>query len=384
LKIEFKHFILALLGISLPTLIFICLFVQGTKPSQVLPMRAQVIKVQLPQGGTAPVTIAIAGDTMLGDAGSRTIASKGFDYPFERVAPLMKDADFAIVNAEAPITRHKKVISRFKSYIYKSRPRVLAAFMEAGIDGVTIANNHVFDYCREGYEDFLRRMDRAELNYFGGGRNEAQARRAMVLDFGSVRVAFLNYMDNYGYYNILFKVFADEDRSGIAMLTEHNLTADIAAAHEEADLVVVIIHAGKNYKPITRIQERYARYAIDAGADVVIGHHPHIFQAVELYRGKPILYSLGNFVFNTPGRDWFRYGMVARLLIENKKIDRIELLPIITQNRIVKFRPRPATGRKLTKFFKKLIPASAKRGAKIERHGNIGVLKLSEVAAPSE
>lgn len=384
MKVFVKFVISAILGLLLPTVAFIYFNQSAIRPSPVTAGAPEIVDLPMPRSVSDPIVIAIAGDTMLGDAGRKVLAKRGFDYPFSKVTGLIADADFAIVNAEAPITSYRKKIEFWKKYVYRSNPRALSAFVNAGIDAVTLANNHVLDYRYAGFSDFLRRLKKAGMHYFGGGSDEASARRPLVLDFQTVRVALLNYMDNYGPYYGVYAFFAEDDRGGIAMLTEQNLARDIASAREDADVVVAIIHAGDNYKPVTRVQERYARYAIDAGADVVIGHHPHIYQEAELYRGKPILYSLGNFVFNTPGKDWFRYGIVARLIVEGKKLSRIELVPIVTQNRIVKFQPRPAVGEELDEFFDKFIPASAKRGAKITKRGDIGLFNLTDSAAPSE
>jgi poly-gamma-glutamate capsule biosynthesis protein CapA/YwtB (metallophosphatase superfamily) len=138
----------------------------------------------------------------------------------------------------------------------------------------------------------------------------------------------------------------------------------------------VVVHWGENYRPVDRWQKTIGRAAIDLGADVVIGHHPHQAQPVELYKGKPIVYSLGNFAFGTIGRNSMRFGMGAALHLEKGKIAAVEFIPLLTQNRIVNYQPRIPTGKNLDRFFKELISGSSPLGARIIRRGDRGWLEL--------
>ncbi len=322
------------------------------------------------------IQIIIAGDTMLGDAGEKIIHKNGFEYPLKALKGIMKEADLTIINAEAPITYTNNKINIPKKYIYKSHPKALIALKDSGIDLCTLANNHILDYQTEGLYDFIKRLDESKINYIGAGKTESEARQGIVYIFNNVRIGFLNYMQNYGKYDKEMNFFAHAGKRGIAMLTANNLKNDIAKIKKYCDITIVINHWGNNYKKINNKQKKYGHMAIDYGADIVIGHHPHIYQEAEIYNKKPIIYSIGNFVFNTPGRSSMKYGVIAKMNIMKSKCEYIDFIPIITQNRIVNFQPRLATGEEKKFFNRQFIERSNKLGAEIEVVHNIARLKL--------
>lgn len=163
-------------------------------------------------------------------------------------------------------------------------------------DAVTLANNHSGDFGAVAFKEMLTRLDKAGVGYFGGGKNLTQAHTPLIVERKGLRVALL------GYNEFLPRKFeADFDKPGIAWSEDEQVVLDIkkARANPEIDLVIPVMHWGwENETLASRRQERLARLMIDAGADAVIGGHPHVTQNVETYKGKPIIYSLGNFVFD--------------------------------------------------------------------------------------
>jgi len=302
-------------------------------------------------GGLRPVThqgcgddrivIAAVGDMLIGDQAQRRLDRQGYDYPFRSVGHLLEGADLVMGNLEAPITLHDELYYPDKKWFYKQNPEVAGALRDAGFDVLALANNHALDYSHRGMQDTIRYLHDVGIGVIGAGGDELQAREGLVVEIEGTRVGLLAYMEPYGRYP-KDKWFADGDRGGPARMDKDTLREDIARMREQADVVIVHLHAGRNYKGVTGYQKRLGRAAIDLGADAVAGHHSHVAQGVEIHRGKPIVYSLGNFTFGTGGRFGRKkqgYGLVARFVLCEGELNAVELDLIGTNNAIVKFRP---------------------------------------------
>ena len=326
--------------------------------------------------------VLFLGDFAPTDAAMPYIEKRGYGYPFDATRALLGSYDAVVANLEAPITTSDRKWPVPKKYVYKVHPDAVSEIKRAGIDAVTLANNHIHDYGRRGVEDTLKHLDRAGILRAGAGLSEADARRGLVLDTPGGRVGILPYMQSKLKWSARDLSFALDTPfrswAGAARLSRENLASDLSRLRSFADVVVVVPHWGENYETVDRNQTALGRMCIDLGADAVIGHHPHWYQPVELYRDKPLVYSLGNYAFGTRGRRIMRYGMGVALEVENKKVVGLEIIPLETQNRIVKYRPRVPTGKRLNRFFKDLIKKSEKLGASIERRGDRGWLSLQE------
>jgi poly-gamma-glutamate synthesis protein (capsule biosynthesis protein) len=163
-------------------------------------------------------------------------------------------------------------------------------------DAVALANNHSGDFGPEAFVQMLDLLGQQGIGYFGGGRNLAQAHAPLIIERKGLRIALL------GYYEFFPRSFeADVDRAGVAWSEDQQVTLDIqnARAVHHADVVIPMMHWGWEHDTLASDRQRQlARLMIDAGADAVVGGHPHVIQNTEDYRGKPIIYSLGNFVFD--------------------------------------------------------------------------------------
>jgi poly-gamma-glutamate capsule biosynthesis protein CapA/YwtB (metallophosphatase superfamily) len=348
---------------------------RGAREAPAAPL---VVTRALPPGKDGTITIVVAGDTMLGGDAQSLLDREGYRFPFAAVAPLTQAADLMIVNLETVVTDRATPIAPRKYAYLRSKPEALEALVWAGVDAVTVANNHALDYGAEGFTNCLQRLEAAGVAYAGGGLNARAARRPLVFHFGSVRIGLLNYMEGYAAYVRQYRFFAERDRPGIARLDERALREDIPVLRKQVDVLLVIVHWGKEFRPVRPAQERLGRLAIDLGADAVLGHHPHSVQDVEVYRGRPILYSLGNFVFNLASRADKDDGMLARLTIRGQRLAQVELIPLVTRTRLVQFQPRPATPDETRAFLDKLLPPSAARGAAIRRDVDRGWLDLAD------
>ncbi len=313
------------------------------------------------------VTLAMGGDTMLDDLALPWIKKYGYDYPLREVAGHLRAADIAVVNLEVPVTDNCQ--RRSKKYSYKMEPEGLDALAAAGVDLVCLANNHALDCGPEGLQSTISLLEKRGIGYVGAGMSADEARRGLVYDVSGTRVGFLAY---YSYRS-------QPDGPSVATINEEGLSLDIRRLRQRCDVLVVQFHWGDNYKfRVDDKQSRFGRRAIDLGADMVVGHHPHIYQAAELYRGKPIVYSLGNFAFGT-GNNSARDGLLLWATIEQKRLTEVRLIPLFIQNRSpeVLFQTRLHQGPAAKRVLARLAKASSDEfGTKIRIAEDQGVLRL--------
>jgi sulfatase modifying factor 1 len=235
------------------------------------------------------VSLIFVGDIML-DGGPGHVVASGKD-PFEHCTALLRDADFTIGNLECVLGRGGEQI--LKAYSFRAAsdsPRSLKKHFSA----LSVANNHSGDFGPEGMAEQLRILEEERIPYFGGGRTLAAARKPLILEKNGLKIALLGYNafrpENYA---------ATDAAAGNAPMYADLVLEDIREAKKQADIVLPYVHWGPELTAEPRpSQAAFARQMIDAGASAVIGSHPHVTQTVELHKGVPIIYSLGNFVFD--------------------------------------------------------------------------------------
>jgi poly-gamma-glutamate synthesis protein (capsule biosynthesis protein) len=238
------------------------------------------------------VSIAFVGDIMLDELPGKTVKS-GRD-PFEYFAALLNSVDIRVGNLECVVAT-TGTPEPDKPYTFRAHPRTLK-LLQRHFDALSLANNHSGDYGPGAFGEMLDLLDRHKIAYFGGGRNLARAHTPLVIERNGLRIALLGYNE---FFPRSFE--ADFDKPGIAWSEDEQVRLDIRTARTlyHADLVIPVMHWGWEHEnPASSRQLQLARLMIDAGADAVVGGHPHVTQNVEQYQGKPIIYSLGNFVFD--------------------------------------------------------------------------------------
>jgi poly-gamma-glutamate capsule biosynthesis protein CapA/YwtB (metallophosphatase superfamily) len=302
-------------------------------------------------------TMALGGDLMLNQIDPKI-------KPMAAVAPFFKEADVAIANLEIPLTSAKTATTRKsladrkakKQFVLKADPKFGAQIAEIGIDAVSLGNNHAMDYGPKGLAEMLGILDRLGIAHAGAGASERLAKAAAPVRVGESQVAlrsFLSFMsdsanntcwpavgDRPGLASLKFQGSVDDDaRKSIAWL--------IKDARRTAPFVAIALHWGIEKQAVpTPYQIALGRAFIDAGADVVIGHHPHVLQGAELYNGKPIFYSLGNFVSPRPAQTGF-----MRLTWQRHALKAVEFMPASISGGKV----RPQTGAKAQAEWKRFI-----------------------------
>ena len=308
----------------------------ATLPSPILPKTAAVTATSAPD---RVVTIAAVGDVMLARDLVTLMDQHGALYPFERVAGLLRAADLTVANLETAFT--ERGVAADKLYTFRTPPRFAGGLAEAGIDIVSLGNNHTADFGPEGIEDTLAALDGVGIRYAGAGDDEAAARRPAFVEAEGLRISFLSYTD------VLENTFAGTDAPGVAFAAEEAIAADVAAARAQADVVVVLFHFGVEYTDAPQPdQQRLARAAVDAGALLVLGHHPHTLQGWEWYGGSLIVYSLGNFVFDLDEDDLANLGprafqsVVLFVTLSDGEVLDVRAEPVVIDE--LENRPRPA------------------------------------------
>jgi len=240
----------------------------------------------------ALVAITFVGDIMLDDTPGKVVKS-GRD-PFAPLAPLLDKADIRVGNLECVVAT-SGTPEPDKPYTFRAHPRTLP-LLKRHFDALALANNHSGDYGPLAFGEMLDLLDKQGIAYFGGGRTLAAAHKPLIIERKGLRIALLGYDE---FFPRSFE--ADVDKPGIAWSEDEQVRLDIATARStyHADLVIPMMHWGWEHEgKASQRQRQLARVMIDAGADAVVGGHPHVTQDVEQYKGKPIIYSLGNFLFD--------------------------------------------------------------------------------------
>ncbi len=253
-------------------------------------------------------TLVATGDVIPARAVNfKTTQLNNFLWPFEKTAEVLESADLTLINLESPLVDNCPVTT--EGMIFCGDPRHIEGLVFAGVDVANLANNHLENWGVEGVEGTASLLERAEILPIG--INNPQFK-----EMAGLKVAFLGY-DDTGAGQI------------VAVADREKVVAEIKQAKELADLVVVSFHWGEEYtaQPTER-QKELAHLAIDSGADLIIGNHPHWLQPVEIYKNKLIVYSHGNFIFDQMWSEETKIGLVGRYTFYDEQLIDVEFLPV--------------------------------------------------------
>ncbi len=294
-----------------------------------------------------PVSLIAVGDIMM----SRTVETRmkrhGMDYPLRETAGFLRDADITFGNLECPITPGRTVAPFTMSF--RAPVESAAVLRDAGFDMLSLANNHSMNFGAKGISDTFRYLAENGVAFAGAGKDAEEANAPRFIEVRGLRFAFLAYNDDDvvpdGYE-------ATDKRPGTAFMRIERMREAVKAAKAQADFVLVSMHSGAEYvnKP-NRRQTDFARAAIDAGAEMVIGHHPHVVQTLEKYNGKYIFYSLGNFVFDQMDTPDTREGLAVKVTFTHTGVAKMALHPVLIHDYA---QPRLLQGAEAEKVVKKL------------------------------
>ncbi len=272
-----------------------------------LPVLLAVLLPMPARPADGDITLLFAGDVMLAEKPGAAVR-RGID-PFRHFSRLFAEADVRIVNLECVVSTTGR--AEDKPFTFRAHPRVIP-LLKKHVSAVSLANNHSGDFGRSAFVDMLGRFERQQLPYFGGGRDMRTAHRPYVTRVKGKTIAVL------GFDGFLPRSFeALDNQPGVAWLDADLVAHQIRQAKEvlKADIVIVFPHWGEELQPHASDPQRsMARLMIDSGADAVVGGHPHVTQDIEVYNGKPIFYSLGNFIFDGFDTEETNTGWVLQLV----------------------------------------------------------------------
>ncbi len=261
-------------------------------------------------------SLAFVGDIML-DRGVKGMVNKYFNGDYSQIfvnAGELKDYDVLFGNLEGPVSDKGNKVGSI--YSFRMDPAILPILNNVGFDIVSFANNHVGDWNVAAFTDTLNRLNQNNILFIGAGVNYGTAKEVTVISKNGIHFGFIGLTDVGPEW-----IKAGENNPGILLASDPNLSEIIKEAKSKVDFLIVSFHWGDEYETIHNSRQEYlAKKVIDAGADAVIGHHPHVVQDIQYYKDKPIFYSLGNFVFDQYFSKETMQGMMAVLEFKNKNL----------------------------------------------------------------
>ena len=273
-----------------------------------------------------PVSLLLFGDVNLGRSVGQELVRGNIDYPFRFVRDTLSHKDVVFVNLESVLSEQNGETQHPKyNLIFTGPPSGARALQEANVAVVSTANNHAFDYGFRGLRETLLHLHGSGIECTGSTFDSVGGALPVVIEKNGIRIGFLAYTQ--------FVNLGGGWRGRIALFDSAQCRNDIEALRRTADVVVVSYHGGVEYsdKPSSKLQRSLQGF-VDAGADMVVGHHPHYVQGIEMYRGKLIFYSLGNFVFYQPQRELAGFGLGVDVTLArhsgNVEIERARLLAV--------------------------------------------------------
>jgi poly-gamma-glutamate capsule biosynthesis protein CapA/YwtB (metallophosphatase superfamily) len=290
------------------------------------------------------------------------------------IKPYMSLADYAAVNLETQLSAHKPTERAPKSVTFFSPPQTLDALAWAGIDYVTLGNNHVYDYLDEGLNSTLDALKNSPIAFSGAGLDQEQALKAHRIELNDTSFSMLGFVGWEGGFSP--NQTANINKGGAAFGSMKNITDTVKRESALKRTSIVQYHGSQEYaREPTMVTEQRLKSAIDVGADLAIAHHPHVTQGFELYKGKLIAYSMGNFIFDqyfyaTP------YSFMLNVWMDGDKFHRAEIVPIYLKG----YKPTPATGLQRSNVLKRLTTLSKKRGVTIGVSGGHGVIVADQIS----
>jgi poly-gamma-glutamate synthesis protein (capsule biosynthesis protein) len=309
--------------------------------------------------------MTFVGDVMMSDKVEGILQKNGYDFPYTFVKSYFQQADISVANLETPVTEDG--IKQDKQYSYRSSPLALPPMAQAGIDLVNLANNHSMDRGADGLMDTIRHLDENGILHTGAGANIDEAYKPAVIEKNGMKVAF------FGFSHIVPDVSwkAAKNQIGTTQIYDPTQAIDaIKKTRPDVDLVVVIAHWGtERQDQIENYQRTLAEKFIDAGADLIVGGHPHVLQGFEQYKGKWIAYSLGNFIFttNSVAKTWD--SMILQASCKKGGGCDLNVVPVLTTYA----KPEPMKEPKAGQLLNRLTQISY--GAKVDSNGHVTTVK---------
>jgi poly-gamma-glutamate synthesis protein (capsule biosynthesis protein) len=287
--------------------------------------------------GTDDIFIVAGGDVMLGSWAEEVIQRNGWDYPFKNLDSVLYDADVVFANLEAPFGDADSAFD--KTYTFQVSPDLVHVLTAGKLNIVSLANNHILDFGIENLQETINLLKQHNIKFSGAGLNLIEARRPAIFEIKGKRLALASYSLTFPE-----EFWATDSTAGTCFPYHHFVFDDIRKFKRENDFLIVSCHwGGELLKYPKDYQMEIAHKVIDAGADLILGHHPHIVQGIEMYKGKIIAYSLGNYVFGSFSES-VRKSMLLKFKYGMNGIEHCRIFPISVYNKEIEFQPRLLSG----------------------------------------
>lgn len=368
-----RQFLYATLTIVSFVLVYIFWFYLFTPQKPELPKKtpkARVAGTRVKKKRIQQKTISIiaVGDIQFARNVSVIIKREGGTAPLALVAENLKDADLTIANLESPLST-RGVRLRGKDVVLRGNPQGIVGMKNAGIDVVTLANNHALDYGPQALEDTLSLLNQNKIAHAGAGLNSEQALKPARLKVSGNNISFLGYS-----YILPPGFLPNQNKAGVAPARPDRqaIAKQIKEEKEKSDFVICYYHWGLEYQdyPI-KAQKSLAHFSIDSGADLVLGSHPHVIQGIELYKGKLIAYSLGDFVFDHYSRKTGEAFILKCEVTSTKGTQNIKVIPVYLTS---SGKPQLVQGYKASTILNRLKTISSPFGTQITIQENEGTV----------
>ncbi len=273
------------------------------------------------------ITIGLAGDVMLGRLVNERISLTNYTYSWGDVLEDLRSTSLNIANLENAFTTSTKAVQ--KAFNYKADPDKVQALVEARFGVVNLANNHILDFSEDGLLETIDVLDKAGILHVGAGRDEAEAMEPVIVERNGVSIGIIGCTDNEPGWK------AGKDSSGVYFVDVHDaegIIEQIRSLRKLVDILILTMHWGPNMVEVPSEDFRkFAHEAVDAGVDIFHGHSSHLFQGIEVYRKKVILYDAGDFIDDYDVDPYLRNDHAFFFVVEagKKGISRVRLLPML-------------------------------------------------------
>ncbi len=266
---------------------------------------------------------------MLGRTIGDLIIDQGIEAPFLFTAETLQTADITVGNLECAISTRGTAVE--KKYVFRAPPEAGESLAFAGFDLISLANNHSLDYGDTALDNTIELLNQNQILTVGAGQDEAKAYHPVIFDVDGLKIAFLAFVDvptqDYDYLSWE----AAKEKPGVAWAHSSRVREGVMAAKETADIVVVLVHNGYEFaQKVSGAQQDTAHLAIESGASLVIGSHPHVLQRIESYQNGLIVYSMGNFVFDNflfPPN----YSAIFSAVLTPDGVESYEMIDVVVQ-----------------------------------------------------
>lgn len=293
------------------------------------------------------ITLLAVGDIMLSRHIGKVMAKKGNDYPFEQIAPTIKKGDIVFGNLESILGKsNDPPFFSDNPYNFLAVPDAAKTLKGSGFTVLNLANNHAMDFGSSPILQTRELLKKEGIEAFGAGKDLKEARKPAIVEVNGLRFAFLGY-------SIIFypQARAGKNNAGVSPIRLAHIKKDIQAVRSKADFVIVSFHWGEEYHDLPNQKQRdIAHQTIDWGADMILGHHPHVLQGIELYKDKVIAYSLGNFIFDQKG-DGKDRSIILSCIFRGKALRSVEITPL---DRFNTYYPKIAEGQPKQEILEKM------------------------------